>query len=229
MTKHLRTFPRGGIRAVPATASFHFPGSARLVPSTASFHSPGSARLVPSTDFSNPSASRRSVQSPGFLSLSACRLGLHSAAFLLLSGSAVLAETGHASFYGRELAGRRTASGEVFRPDGMTAAHRSLPFGSRVKVTNHANGKAVVLRITDRGPFVRGRIIDVSHGAARALGFVGQGTTRVTIERMGGKATPEPETRAPAAVSPMKAQAEPETPDALPEAGLLRNPEGNGK
>ncbi len=146
-------------------------------------------------------------------------------AFLLLSGSAVLAESGHASFYGRELAGRRTASGEVFRPDGMTAAHRTLPFGSRVKVTNHSNGKAVVLRITDRGPFVRGRIIDVSHGAARALGFVGQGTTRVTIERLGGKAGPE--LSAPV-IAPMTATAEPETTVALPEAELLRNPEGNG-
>jgi rare lipoprotein A len=165
MKKHLSTFPRDGIRAVPATV------------------------------------------------------------FLILSGSAALAETGHASFYGRELAGRRTASGEVFRPDGMTAAHRSLPFGSRVKVTNHSNGKAVVLRITDRGPFVRGRIIDVSHGAARALGFVGQGTARVTIERLGGKATPE----VPSPVAPaMTATAEPELPETLPEAELVRNPEGNG-
>ncbi len=146
-------------------------------------------------------------------------------AFLFLSGSAVLAESGHASFYGRELAGRRTASGEVFRPDAMTAAHRTLPFGSRVKVTNHSNGKAVVLRITDRGPFVRGRIIDVSHGAARALGFVGHGTARVTIERLGGKAGPE--LSAPV-VAPMTATAEPETTVALPEAELLRNPEGNG-
>ncbi len=146
-------------------------------------------------------------------------------AFLLISGSAVLAESGHASFYGRELAGRRTASGEVFRPDAMTAAHRTLPFGSRVKVTNQSNGKAVVLRITDRGPFVRGRIIDVSHGAARALGFVGHGTARVTIERLGGKAGPE--LSAPV-VAPMTATAEPETTVALPEAELLRNPEGNG-
>ncbi len=147
-------------------------------------------------------------------------------AFLLLSGSAVLAESGHASFYGRELAGRRTASGEVFRPDAMTAAHRTLPFGSRVKVTNHSNGKAVVLRITDRGPFVRGRIIDVSHGAARALGFVGQGTARVTIERLGGKAAlaeaSAPEALPAAAATPVV------TADALPEAELVRNPEGNG-
>jgi rare lipoprotein A len=153
--------------------------------------------------------------------------------FLLLSGSAVLAETGHASFYGRELAGRRTASGEVFRPDGMTAAHRSLPFGSRVKVTNNSNGKAVVVRITDRGPFVRGRIIDVSQGAARALGFVGQGTARVTIERVGARAVTEAPAPVAAPVSaptpaPSTANAEPERPDALPDTELVRNPEGNG-
>jgi rare lipoprotein A (peptidoglycan hydrolase) len=72
---------------------------------------------------------------------------------------------------------------------------------------------------------VRGRIIDVSHGAARALGFVGQGTTRVTIERLGDKADPETPVM-PAA--PMTATVEPESPDALPQAELVRNPEGNG-
>jgi len=172
-----------------------------------------------------PHGGIRAVHRTVSFSSSALRLTGPATAFLLLSGSAALAESGHASFYGRELAGRRTASGEVFRPDGMTAAHRSLPFGSRVKVTNHSNGKAVVLRITDRGPFVRGRIIDVSHGAARALGFVGQGTTRVTIERLGGDANPAGPVPAAA---PLTATAEPESPDALPQAELVRNPEGNG-
>jgi rare lipoprotein A len=148
-----------------------------------------------------------------------------TAALLVSSGAAALAETGHASFYGRELAGRRTASGEVFRPDGLTAAHRSLPFGSRVRVTNRANGRAVVVRITDRGPFVRGRIIDVSQGAARALGFVAQGTARVSIERLGG-----PLPRAGAEMPEAAAMARPAIrwTDPLPEPSPLRNPEGNG-
>lgn len=165
----------------------------------------------------------RTLPQGGFRAVSAT-------AFLFISGSAVLAESGHASFYGRELAGRRTASGEVFRPDAMTAAHRSLPFGSRVKVTNHSNGREVVLRITDRGPFVRGRIIDVSHGAARVLGFAGQGTTRVTIERLGGKAMPEAPSAGPALVAgPAPEEAGTATAGSLPSAELLRNPEGNGQ
>ncbi|CAN1541412.1 Rare lipoprotein A [Rhabdaerophilaceae bacterium] len=109
-----------------------------------------------------------------------------------LSGAVPLlanAETGRASFYGRELAGQRTASGEVFRPEGLTAAHRSLAMGTQVKVTNLTNGKSVIVRVNDRGPFVRNRLIDVSYGAARALGFVAQGTTRVRLEPMGRKPT----------------------------------------
>jgi|SRR5262249_54962879 len=74
----------------------------------------------------------------------------------------------------------RTASGERVHPTGMTAAHRSLPFGTRVKVTNRRNGKSVVVRINDRGPFVRGRIIDITPAAARSLGF--SGLAPVTIE-----------------------------------------------
>ena len=91
-----------------------------------------------------------------------------------------------ASFYGNELAGNRTASGERFSPNALTAAHRRLPFGTRLRVTNLANGKSVTVRITDRGPFVRGRIVDVSLGAARVLGFVAHGTARVRIEQLPG-------------------------------------------
>lgn len=79
--------------------------------------------------------------------------------------------TGPASWYGAELAGRRTASGERFDPEGLTAAHRLLPFGTPVEVTALATGRAVVVRINDRGPFRGGRIIDLSHGAARLLGI----------------------------------------------------------
>ncbi|WP_394080455.1 septal ring lytic transglycosylase RlpA family protein [Xanthobacter aminoxidans] len=86
--------------------------------------------------------------------------------------------TGIASYYWQ---GRSTASGERFNPTAYTAAHRSLPFGTKVRVTNLRNGKAVVVRINDRGPFVRGRVIDVSKAAASELGFTGSGVTRVSL------------------------------------------------
>ena len=89
--------------------------------------------------------------------------------------------SGMASYYGRELAGNRTASGERFDPAQLTAAHRTLPFGSLVRVTNTANGDSVVVRINDRGPFSHGRVIDVSHAAAREIGMHRSGTAWVTL------------------------------------------------
>jgi rare lipoprotein A len=91
-------------------------------------------------------------------------------------------ETGLASWYGPKFHGRRTASGEVFNQEKLTAAHPTLPWGSRVKVTNLANGKSVDVRINDRGPFGKGRIIDVSRAAAKALDMVGRGITTVRLE-----------------------------------------------
>ena len=91
-------------------------------------------------------------------------------------------ETGLASWYGRRFHGKLTASGEIFNQEKFTAAHRTFPWGSRVKVTNLANGKSVEVRINDRGPFGQGRIIDVSRAAARVLGMVGSGITTVRIE-----------------------------------------------
>jgi rare lipoprotein A len=88
---------------------------------------------------------------------------------------------GIASFYGVG-EGTRTASGERFNPHAMTAAHRTLPLGSSVKVTNLANSKTVVVRINDRGPYARGRVIDLSHSAAEALDFVSRGLAKVRIE-----------------------------------------------
>ena len=85
--------------------------------------------------------------------------------------SAAMAESGIASVYA--YSGERTASGERARPTGFTAAHRTLPFGTRVRVTNKTNGRTVVVRINDRGPFVRGRVIDLTPAAAHALGFSG--------------------------------------------------------
>jgi rare lipoprotein A len=94
------------------------------------------------------------------------------------------APAGMASFYGSRHAGRRTANGERFDPRDLTAAHRSLPFGSRVRVTNLENGRSVVVRINDRGPYAQGRIIDVSEAAARALGMVDEGIVRVRLDRL---------------------------------------------
>ena len=93
-------------------------------------------------------------------------------------------ETGVASWYGPKFHGKLTASGEVFNQEKFTAAHQTLPWGSRVKVINLANGKSVDVRINDRGPFGKGRIIDVSRAAARALGMMGQGLTTVRVERL---------------------------------------------
>ncbi|MEH1840966.1 MAG: septal ring lytic transglycosylase RlpA family protein [Nostoc sp.] len=92
---------------------------------------------------------------------------------------------GIASYYGYDGSGNRTASGQRFNPEGMTAAHRSLPFGTQVRVTNTRNGRSVVVRINDRGPFVRGRVIDLSAGAARVLGMMGSGVAPVHIEVLG--------------------------------------------
>ncbi len=89
---------------------------------------------------------------------------------------------GIASWYGRRYHGRRTASGENFDMNSATAAHPTLPFGTMVQVTNLENGRSVVLRINDRGPFVRRRIIDVSRRAAQVLGFVQKGTARVRVQ-----------------------------------------------
>lgn len=89
------------------------------------------------------------------------------------------AQNGIASVYGYRTG--RTASGERINPSGLTAAHRSLPFGTRVRVTNRKNGKSVVVRINDRGPFVRGRVIDVTPACARALGFSGLASVTLSI------------------------------------------------
>jgi len=92
---------------------------------------------------------------------------------------------GIASYYGYDGSGNRTASGQRFNPEGMTAAHRSLPFGTQVRVTNTRNGRSVVVRINDRGPFIRGRVIDLSAGAARILGMMGSGIAPVHVEVLG--------------------------------------------
>jgi rare lipoprotein A len=89
---------------------------------------------------------------------------------------------GAASYYHDALEGRSTASGQPYRADGLTAAHRSLPFGSRVRVTNLSNGLSVVVRVNDRGPFTRGRVIDLSRAAAARIGLLARGHGKVRLE-----------------------------------------------
>ena len=89
---------------------------------------------------------------------------------------------GEASWYGPGFYGNHTASGSIYRPGTMTAAHRSLPFGTRVRVTNLNNGRSQVVVINDRGPFVGGRIIDLGEGAARVLGVKSSGVASVKLE-----------------------------------------------
>jgi rare lipoprotein A len=91
-------------------------------------------------------------------------------------------QAGVASWYGPGFHGRRTANGERFNTHDLTAAHRSLPFGTRVRVTNKTNGRSVVVRINDRGPYAGGRVIDLSNASAHAIGV--SGTAKVTIARL---------------------------------------------
>lgn len=95
---------------------------------------------------------------------------------------AKLPQTGEASWYGAQHQGKQTASGTIFDQAGLTAAHPSLPFGSRIKVTNLANGKSVEVEITDRGPFAGNRIIDLSQAAAKALEMIDSGTATVRLD-----------------------------------------------
>ena len=113
------------------------------------------------------------------------------------TASADFVSEGMASWYGPGFAGRLTANGEVFDPSELTAAHRTLPFNTHVRVTNLRNGRSVVVRINDRGPFARGRIIDLSRAAAERVGMIGSGTARVRVEVLNGvggvlPAAPEP-------------------------------------
>lgn len=109
-------------------------------------------------------------------------------------------QTGRASWYGRQFHGRLTASGERYDMNLMTAAHKTLPIPSYARVTNLSNGKSVVVRINDRGPFHSSRVIDVSQSAARQLGFINAGTANVRIEQiLPGQARAEAENQQPAA------------------------------
>lgn len=98
-------------------------------------------------------------------------------------------EDGEASWYGPNFVGRPTANGEIFDPSRLTAAHKTLPFDTRVRVTNMENGRSVVVRINDRGPFKPGRVIDLSRAGAEAIGLIGSGVARVRVELAEGPTT----------------------------------------
>ena len=100
----------------------------------------------------------------------------------ILPEEITLVSEGKASYYGKRFRGKMTASGEPFSLSHFTAAHRSLPFGTSVRVINLDNGKNVVVRINDRGPYLHGRIIDISPAAAREIGLFGKGTANVRLE-----------------------------------------------
>lgn len=100
----------------------------------------------------------------------------------MMVATSILAEEGMASYYADSLQGNATASGEPYNKDDLTAAHRTLEFGTRVKVTNLDNGKSVIVRINDRGPHSKSRIIDVSGAAGAKLGLLDSGTAKVSLE-----------------------------------------------
>lgn len=106
------------------------------------------------------------------------RILISALAVLIFSAPAEALTTGMASFY---KSGRLTANGEHFKPMGLTAAHRKLPFGTKLKVTNLKNGKSVIVRVNDRGPFIRGRILDLSLGAAKVIGLNRSGVAKISF------------------------------------------------
>ena len=110
---------------------------------------------------------------------------LLAAAFPVTAEAAPPAETGLASFYGDEFQGRRTASGQPYDKGRLTCAHRSHPFGAWLEVTNLENGRKVRVMVNDRGPFVKGRVVDLSREGARQLGMLKRGTARVKVVRVG--------------------------------------------
>lgn len=113
--------------------------------------------------------------------VAASGLALAATMSLVLSTGEASAQCGRASWYALH---SRTASGERMNPSALTAAHRSLPFGTKVRVTNSKNGRSVVVRINDRGPFVKGRFLDLSRGAATQLGFISSGHTSVCMAKI---------------------------------------------
>ncbi|MEI5679137.1 septal ring lytic transglycosylase RlpA family protein [Mesorhizobium sp. CGMCC 1.15528] len=109
-----------------------------------------------------------------------CAVTMTAGLMVAASAGTASAQCGRASWYALT---SKTASGERMNPSAMTAAHRSLPFGTKLRVTNKNNGRSVIVRINDRGPFIKGRVLDVSKAAARSLGFIGSGHTAVCMAK----------------------------------------------
>ena len=105
-------------------------------------------------------------------------------AYFLFSPAEAQKQQGKASYYARKFNGRMTASGERLHPDSLTCAHRTYPFGTHLKVTNPASDRSVIVRVTDRGPYVRGRIIDLSWRAAKELEIIGKGVAMVIVQKV---------------------------------------------
>ena len=124
---------------------------------------------------------RNCLRTPKWIWLRLLLLAVFISHFLIFSFSQ--SQKGKASFYARKFHGRKTASGERLHMDSLTCAHRTYPFGTKLKVYNPANGRSVVVKVTDRGPFVRGRIIDLSWRAAKELGIVSQGVATVFVQK----------------------------------------------
>lgn len=117
-----------------------------------------------------------------FIFLSACNTTANSSSLTEDPAAGRSLQRGAASWYGPGFHGRKTASGERFNSADMTAAHRTLPFGTRIRVLNEASGQSVVVRINDRGPFHRGRIIDLAAAPARAIGLTSRGQAVVSLQ-----------------------------------------------
>ena len=140
------------------------------------------AASVPTADTASSAPAAPSV-TPG---ATAAAAGAQAAPSAAASAPAVAVHVGKVSYYGRRFAGRKTAIGELFDPNALTMAHRSLPFGTRVRVTNLKTGHSVVVRVNDHGPNHAGRIGDVSHAAAVQLHMVHAGVVRARLEVLGG-------------------------------------------
>jgi rare lipoprotein A len=150
--------------ATPTVSKTPLPSSPHIANSA---NSAGSDNAAPSTSANSPAATPDATASP-LVSTNDSTTGW--------------TESGIASWYGPRFQGKRTANGERFNTNELTAAHKTLPFGTRVRVKSQVNGKEVVVRINDRGPFIKGRIIDLSFAAAQAIGLVG--VKKVEIERL---------------------------------------------
>jgi rare lipoprotein A len=125
---------------------------------------------------------RRAALASGALALACAAIALGGCAASRPPAGGEAGETGMASYYSAAFHNGQTASGERYSKYAMTAAHRTLAFGTRVRVTHLDTGRHVVVRINDRGPFIKGRIIDLSYAAARELGMIRDGTARVRVE-----------------------------------------------